>query len=66
MSLISLKKLEEKLPNDRFMHIHRSYIIAMSQIESIERSQVIIRDQRITVAEQYKAKFDDFLSNKRF
>ncbi len=66
MSLISLKKLEEKLPKDRFMRIHRSYIIAMSQIESIERSQVIIRDQRITVAEQYKAKFDDFLSNKRF
>lgn len=62
LSLTSLKKLEERLPADRFMRIHRSFIIALDKIDHIERSQVIIKDQRITVGEQYRAAFNDFLN----
>ncbi len=64
LSLTSLKKMEEKLPSDRFMRIHRSFIIALDKIDHIERSQVIIKNQRITVGEQYRAAFTGFL-NKR-
>ena len=64
LSLISLKKLEEKLPPDRFMRIHRSFIIALDKIDRIERSQVIIQDQRITVGEQYRAAFNAFLESR--
>lgn len=64
LSFISLKKLEETLPPDRFMRIHRSYIIALDKIDQIERSQVIIRDQRITVGEQYREAFHAFLDRK--
>lgn len=64
LSLISLKKLEEKLPPDRFMRIHRSFIIALDKIDQIERSQVIIKDQRITVGEQYREAFHAFLDRK--
>lgn len=64
LSLTSLKKLEEKLPANRFMRIHRSFIIALDKIDHIERSQVIIKDQRITIGEQYRNAFADFL-NKR-
>lgn len=39
LSLTSLKKLEEKLPPDRFMRIHRSFIVALDKIDHIERSQ---------------------------
>ncbi|SEH97381.1 two component transcriptional regulator, LytTR family [Paenimyroides aquimaris] len=64
LSLISLKKLEEELPSDRFMRIHRSFIIALNRVESVERSQVIIQNQRITIADQYKEIFDIFLKGK--
>lgn len=66
LSLISLKKLEEELPPDRFMRIHRSFIIALDRIDSIERGQVIIGSRRITVADQYKKQFDKFLQNRSF
>ncbi len=64
LSLISLKKLEDKLPTDRFMRIHRSFIIALDKIDHIERSQVIIKDQRITIGEQYRTEFMKFLDEK--
>ncbi|MBS1941279.1 MAG: response regulator transcription factor [Bacteroidetes bacterium] len=64
LSLISLKKLEETLPVDRFMRIHRSFIIALDKIDQIERSQVIIQDRRITVGEQYREAFQAFLERR--
>lgn len=65
LSIISLKKLEEELPGDQFMRVHRSFIVALDRIESIERNQIIIQDQRITIAEQYKGRFEEFIQSKR-
>jgi DNA-binding LytR/AlgR family response regulator len=62
LTLMSLKSLEEELPETQFMRIHRSFIVALDKIEEIERNQVIINNQRITVAEQYKNKFQQFIS----
>jgi len=64
LSLISMKKLEEELPSDKFMRIHRSYIIALNRIDIVERGQVVIGDQRITIADPYKNRFDDFLKSR--
>lgn len=61
LTLMSLKSLEEELPESKFMRIHRSFIISLDKIDEIERSQVIINKQRITVAEQYKSKFQNFI-----
>lgn len=61
LTLMSLKSLEEELPESKFMRIHRSFVIALDKIEEIERNQVIINKQRITVAEQYKSKFQSFI-----
>lgn len=64
LSLITLKKLESELPKNKFMRVHRSFIIALDKIEGIERSQVIINNQRIKIANQYKDIFDNFIKNK--
>lgn len=64
LSLISLKRLEEVLPSDKFMRIHRSYIIGLDKIEQIERGQVIIQDVRITISEQYRPVFTSFMNSK--
>ncbi len=66
LTLMSLKTLEQELPDERFMRVHRSFIIALDKIESVERSQVVINKERITIAEQYKTKFQEFIENKSF
>ena len=64
LTLMSLKSLEETLPADRFMRVHRSYIIALDAIKSIERNCVIINDQPIAVADKYKDIFNEFVNRK--
>ncbi len=66
LTLMSLKTLEQELDPSKFLRIHRSFIAALDKIESVERSQVIINKERITVAEQYKEKFREFLDKKSF
>lgn len=57
LSLISMKALEEKLPAERFMRIHRSYIISLEQIHAVSKNSVEIGNESIPVSNQYK---DDF------
>jgi DNA-binding LytR/AlgR family response regulator len=63
LTLMSLKSLEEELPDTQFMRVHRSFIVSLNNIDVIERSQIIINEQRITVSEQYKPKFIEFINN---
>ncbi|MEP5341379.1 MAG: LytTR family DNA-binding domain-containing protein [Algibacter sp.] len=63
LTLMSLKSLEAELPDNQFMRVHRSFIVTLKNIDMIERSQIIINKQRITVSEQYKPKFLEFINN---
>jgi DNA-binding LytR/AlgR family response regulator len=64
LSLMSLKSLEEELPTSQFMRIHRSFIVNLNKIDSIERGQVLVAQERITIADQYKSKFQAFIDNR--
>ncbi len=64
LTLMSLKTLEQELPEDKFMRVHRSFIVALDKIDSVERSQIIINKERITVADQYKNKFQAFVDTR--
>lgn len=62
MTLMSMKLLDEKLPGDTFMRVHRSYIVNLKQITSIERSRIIFdKEIYIPVGEQYKLGFQKFV-----
>ncbi|KGL63392.1 LytR/AlgR family response regulator transcription factor [Polaribacter sp. Hel1_85] len=63
LTLMSLKLIEEELPNTQFLRVHRSFIVSLNNVEVIERSQIVINKQRITVSEQYKPKFLEFINN---
>lgn len=66
LTLKSLKSLEEELPKSDFMRVHRSFIVSLKNIEEVERSQIIINKQRITVSEQYKPRFLEFIEKNSF
>jgi len=57
LTLITMKKIEEKLPSSNFVRVHRSYIIALDKIESIQRNRIIIHEKWIPVGNSYKTEF---------
>jgi DNA-binding LytR/AlgR family response regulator len=61
LSLTSLKLLESKLPENKFMRVHRSFIVNLEKIDTIERSRIVFGKEYIPVSDQYKAKFQEFL-----
>lgn len=62
LTLMSLKSLQEDLPETQFLRVHRSFIVSLKNVEVIERSQIIINEQRITISDQYKDKFLAFVN----
>jgi len=60
----TIKSLEEKLPVDKFMRVHRSFIVALNKIKTIERDRIIFGDKRIPISKQYKSGFDEFVKKK--
>jgi two-component system, LytTR family, response regulator LytT len=61
MSLSSLKALEEKLPKSRFMRVHRSFIVNLEKIDTIERSRIVFGKVYIPISDQYKEQFQEYL-----
>ena len=52
--LQSLKSIEETLPADRFIRIHRSYIVPIRKIKTLDGNQVQIGDKLIPIGRSYK------------
>jgi two-component system, LytTR family, response regulator LytT len=63
ISLTSLKLLETKLPSEKFMRIHRSFIVNLQKINTIERSRIIFGKTYLPVGDQYKDKFQEYLNS---
>lgn len=61
LSLNTLKSLEAKLPETKFMRVHRSFIVNLEKIDTIERSRIVFGKVYIPVSEQYKDKFQQYL-----
>lgn len=62
---MTMSATEEMLPSAQFMRIHRSYIISLSHIRSIDRNDcVYIGDQIIRVTEAYKEAFARFVQER--
>jgi two-component system, LytTR family, response regulator len=57
LSLSSLSKLQESLPNPQFLRVHKSYIVALDKIESVERQRIFMGKTVIPIGDTYK---DDF------
>lgn len=57
MTLMSFAKMEDSLPSAEFCRVHKSYLVALKKIKSVERGIIIIADQRIPVSNTYKDNF---------
>jgi DNA-binding LytR/AlgR family response regulator len=57
LTLSNFKKIEEKLPSDVFIRVHRSYIVSLKYINSVQRNRILIDGVRIPIGQNYKDEF---------
>jgi len=62
---LTMKAVEDMLPQQKFMRVHRSYIVALDKIRSVDRNDCIyIGDEIIHVTDAFKESFDLYLQSK--
>lgn len=61
LSLMNMKTLEQSLPANRFIRVHRSFIVQMSKINVIERNRIVFGKKYIPISDTYKKAFNDYL-----
>jgi len=57
LSLAPLSRLQQNLPYPQFMRVHKSFIVALNKIDSIERQRIYIGKEIIPVSDSYKDEF---------
>lgn len=56
ITLLYLKNVEQYLEGQAFIRVHKSYIVAIPQIEAIENNELLIQEHRIPISRNYKDK----------
>lgn len=66
ISQITMKEMEDLLPRDRFMRVHRSYIIALDAIDRFSNRQIYLSGHKtsIPVGRKYSETFNSVYNNK--
>ncbi len=64
LSLMSMKTMEDLLPESRFVRVHRSFIVQPEKIKVIERNRIVFGKEYIPISDSYKDKFFEFLAQR--
>ena len=63
--LLSMKKIEEFLPSNKFMRIHRSFIINLDKIVEVKKNHVVLSSGvSMPIGDNYKESFNNYLNKK--
>ena len=65
MTLQTFREFEQLVPSNRICRIHKSYMISIAKIETVERSRVKIKDQIIPISDSYKKVFFELIGNSK-
>ena len=58
VTLNSLKKFETILPDEQFVRVHKSFIVPLSKIDSIQHSRIVIGKSMIPIGDNYRNFFN--------
>lgn len=64
MPLLSMRKLEDALPQNKFMRVHRSYIVNLDKVTDISRQRIVFGNTFIPIGDNYKDRFNDYINSK--
>ena len=66
MTQMSLKAMGEQLPADEFARVHRSYIVHMPEVKTIERGRIVFGKVRIPISDSFRDEFMQRLAQRAF
>jgi two-component system LytT family response regulator len=61
MTLQTFTEFEKIIPSNKICRVHKSYMISIQQIESIERNRIKIKGQLIPISETYKSRLFELI-----
>lgn len=64
MTLMSMKTIEDNLPSDIFIRVHRSFIVNIDKIKLIERNRIIFGKTYIPISDSYREQFMEILNRR--
>ena len=64
MTLQNFNTIAKILPSDNFVRVHKSYLVAIDKIKSIERNRIKINDKILAISDTYKDEFYNILKKK--
>lgn len=62
LSLTSMRTVENYLPTDTFLRVHRSYIVNMAKVKIMERGQIVFGEKRLPISESYKEAVQSYVN----
>ncbi|MCD8183001.1 MAG: LytTR family transcriptional regulator DNA-binding domain-containing protein [Bacteroides sp.] len=63
LSLCSMKYMEEKLPADEFIRVHRSFIVRKDSIDAIGHNMVVIEKKDLPIGDTYRERVKGYVSS---
>jgi DNA-binding LytR/AlgR family response regulator len=66
MALLNMKDLKERLPKKKFMRVHKSFIVALNKITTVEGNRIILKNIKaeILLGDTFKEDFFEVMKNK--
>lgn len=61
LSYMSMKKMVELLPSDRFCRIHKSFIVSLAKVNTIDKGRVYIGNESFPIGATYRVVFMDLI-----
>ncbi|MBC7913715.1 MAG: response regulator transcription factor [Pyrinomonadaceae bacterium] len=62
---LSLRYMEEKLPSEKFMRVHKSYIISLEKLISFKKSRVLLPSSEVPVSENYREALLNYMGHQQ-
>lgn len=61
LTLMTLKSIQEKLPNRDFVRVHRSFIVPLNKIEKFSKTKLVVAGKEIPIGSSYNFVYDQLL-----
>ena len=65
LTLSNLKNFFEKLPGNRFLRIHRSFAVSVSQITKMEQNELLVHKMRLPVGRTFRSEVNQYLRSNQ-
>lgn len=59
LTIMSMKKMYEKLPKDQFVRVHRSYVVPIKRVKKVRSRTILLENAEIPIGKSYVKSFQD-------